>query len=74
MSIFYQIELIKDYYDITFDNFSIAMFHLVTTEFEKISEYARNFCQSLIESDDNFILVYPNMILVHCKNKRIRKF
>ncbi|MAV92550.1 MAG: UDP-N-acetylglucosamine 2-epimerase (hydrolyzing) [Candidatus Marinimicrobia bacterium] len=55
-----KLSFVKDYYDITFDNFSIAMFHPVTTEFEKISEYARNFCKSLIESDDNFILVYPN--------------
>lgn len=54
------LELVRNYYEIPFDNYAIAMFHPVTTEFEKMSEYAENFIASLEKSNVNYILVYPN--------------
>ena len=51
---------VKDYYDILFDDFAIAMFHPITTEYENIRAYAKNFVDALIESDTNYILIYPN--------------
>lgn len=51
---------VKQYYDIGFDDYAIAMFHPVTTEYEHIVEYATNFVDSLIGSDLNYVVVYPN--------------
>lgn len=51
---------VKSYYDITFDNYSIAMFHPVTTEYESIQSYAHEFVSALIESDRNYVVIYPN--------------
>jgi UDP-N-acetylglucosamine 2-epimerase (hydrolysing) len=50
----------KNYYDIPFDNFSVAMFHPITTEYKNIKTYAKNFIDALIESNINYILIYPN--------------
>ncbi len=50
----------KDYYGISFENYSIAMFHPITTEYDRIKEYSKNFVDALIDSDLNYILIYPN--------------
>ena len=54
------LEKVKNYYDIPFDNFAIAMFHPITTEYKNIKSYAKNFVNALIESHINYILIYPN--------------
>jgi len=54
------LETVKTYYDISFDEYAIAMFHPVTTEYERIRYHARNFVKSLMDSDMNYILIYPN--------------
>ncbi|MBD3842434.1 MAG: UDP-N-acetylglucosamine 2-epimerase (hydrolyzing) [Campylobacterales bacterium] len=54
------LEEVKKYYDICFDNFHIVMFHPVTTEVEKFGEYANNLVNALIESNENYIVIYPN--------------
>jgi UDP-N-acetylglucosamine 2-epimerase (hydrolysing) len=51
---------VKKYYNIEFDNFSIAMFHPVTTEFKSIQKDVKEFVNSLIDSDENYIVIYPN--------------
>src|SRR6218665_219859 len=53
-------EVVKEYYDIDFKEYAIVMFHPVTTEADKIKEYAENFVQSLSEVDENFVVIYPN--------------
>jgi UDP-N-acetylglucosamine 2-epimerase (hydrolysing) len=50
----------KNYYDIPFDQYAIAMFHPITTEYENIKTYAKNFVDALINSEINYILIYPN--------------
>ena len=50
----------KDYYEINFKNFSIAMFHPITTEYDNIKKYSKNFVDALINSNLNYILIYPN--------------
>lgn len=52
--------LAKSYYNIPFNNYAIAMFHPITTEFNKIKKYAKYFVDALIKSDQNYILIYPN--------------
>jgi UDP-N-acetylglucosamine 2-epimerase (hydrolysing) len=54
------LEKVMDYYDISFNDYAIAMFHPITTEYKKIKSYAKNFVDSLVESDTNYILIYPN--------------
>ena len=54
------LQTVKSYYGIDFDDYAVAMFHPVTTEVEKMEEYAQNFTKALIESGKNFIIIYPN--------------
>ncbi len=51
---------VKEYYDIPFKTYAIAMFHPVTTEFEQIETYAENFISALLESTKNYVVIYPN--------------
>lgn len=51
---------VKSYYEIPFDNYSIAMFHPVTTEVNEMEQYAENFVEALIESNGNYVIIYPN--------------
>ena len=54
------LKAVKKYYDITFQKFSIAMFHPITTEYHNIKEYASNFIEALEKSKNDYILIYPN--------------
>lgn len=54
------LETVKNYYEIKFKEYHIVMFHPVTTEVEKFSSYANNLVDALIESKENFIVIYPN--------------
>ncbi len=54
------LDLAKSYYDIKFEEYAIAMFHPVTTEFESMQEYADEFVDSLLEDSSNYVLIYPN--------------
>jgi len=54
------LEKVLAYYEIPFEKYAIAMFHPVTTEVERMKEYAENFVDALIRSKDNFVVVYPN--------------
>ncbi len=50
----------KRYYEIEFNQYAIAMFHPVTTEYERIKGYAKNFVDAMIKSNLNYIVIYPN--------------
>lgn len=47
-------------YEISFDNYAIAMLHPVTTELEQQAENARIFVESLLKSEHNYVVIYPN--------------
>jgi UDP-N-acetylglucosamine 2-epimerase (hydrolysing) len=55
-----KIALVKEYYSIPFDSFSILMFHPVTTEYETMKEAAANLIEAAIESKLNYVVVFPN--------------
>ncbi len=55
-----ELSKVKEYYDVSFKDFAIAMFHPITTEYKNIKNYSKNFLKALIESDTNYILIYPN--------------
>lgn len=50
----------KKYYNIFFKNYAIAIFHPVTTEFINIKKDIKEFVNALIESKENYIIIYPN--------------
>ena len=50
----------KKYYDIPFDHYAIVMYHPVTTEADQTQEHASLFVDALIDSGENYIVIYPN--------------
>jgi UDP-N-acetylglucosamine 2-epimerase (hydrolysing) len=50
----------KEHYEIPFDTYSIALFHPVTTEIERMRDHAREFVDALIESSLDYVVIYPN--------------
>lgn len=54
------IEEVKEYYEIPYDSYAVAMYHPVTTEVENIKEDAITFVQALKKSDKNYVLIFPN--------------
>lgn len=77
------IKKVKRKYEINFDQFSIAIFHPVTTDLKNLNTQIKNFIKSLEISDKNYILIYPNndlgseIILKEYKkiqNKKIKIF
>ena len=54
------IDTVKKYYNISFKNYAIAMFHPVTTEHQKVKKNVKSFVSALLKSGDNYIIVYPN--------------
>ena len=49
------LKLVKKYYDIEFSDYAIAIFHPVTTEYEKMQEYAENFVKAISNSTPKYI-------------------
>lgn len=54
------LDVVKEYYEITFDEYAVVMFHPVTTELDQILDQANNLVDALIESGKNYVVVYPN--------------
>lgn len=54
------LETVKNYYEISFDQYAIAMLHSVTTELDLLKEHSQIYVSSLIESGLKYIVVYPN--------------
>jgi UDP-N-acetylglucosamine 2-epimerase (hydrolysing) len=53
-------ESVKEYYKIDFDRYAIVMFHPVTTEAKQMKQYAEDFVNSLLLTNENFVVIYPN--------------
>ncbi|MGE8518572.1 MAG: UDP-N-acetylglucosamine 2-epimerase [Alcaligenes nematophilus] len=51
---------VKQYYDIKFNDYGIAIFHPVTSEQETIGKQAENLFNSLKNSNKNFVVILPN--------------
>ena len=54
------IDDVKLRYDIDFVDYGIVLFHPVTTEDELLNVYAKNLVDALIESQRNYVVIYPN--------------
>jgi UDP-N-acetylglucosamine 2-epimerase (hydrolysing) len=54
------LEFVKEYYQIKYDNYAIVMLHPVTTELKAIKKQVKTFVDALLESQQNYIVIYPN--------------
>ena len=54
------LESSKSRYDIDFDSYGILMYHPVTTEYDLLSGKIKNVVEAIIESKQNYIIIYPN--------------
>lgn len=54
------IEEVKEYYDIVYDDYSVLLYHPVTTELDKQRESADILVDALIESKRNYVVIHPN--------------
>jgi UDP-N-acetylglucosamine 2-epimerase (hydrolysing) len=54
------IDEVRTRYEINFQNYIIAMFHPVTTEYEFMEKYSKNFVDAILSSNENFVVIYPN--------------
>ncbi len=50
----------KKYYEVEYNSYAIAMYHPVTTEINETEEYVSNYMDALVESNLNYIVIYPN--------------
>lgn len=54
------LETAKKYYEISFEDYALVMFHPVTTEYASMKEYAVSFVDSLLEDNRNYVVIFPN--------------
>ncbi len=54
------IRKVKRIYKIKFDNYSILIFHPVTTEISKLKKQSKILFNTLKKSKNNYIIIYPN--------------
>jgi len=54
------IEAVSKYYEIPFRDFGVLIFHPVTTELDSLKDQIDQIVSSLIDSNKNFIVIYPN--------------
>ena len=54
------LDKVKNRYDIPFEDYAVAVFHPVSTEFDSIQHQISEFVSALIESKRNFVVIYPN--------------
>jgi UDP-N-acetylglucosamine 2-epimerase (hydrolysing) len=55
-----EISKIKQHYEIPFDNFSIVLFHPITTEIDFMHQFAKQFVDAILEIPNNYIVIFPN--------------
>lgn len=55
-----ELRIVKEYYQIEFENYAIALLHPVTTELREQEHNAREFVDALLASQRKYIVIYPN--------------
>jgi UDP-N-acetylglucosamine 2-epimerase (hydrolysing) len=54
------LDTVKTYYEIGFENYAVVMFHPITTEVKDMQQYANDFVAALLEDTHNYVVIYPN--------------
>tara|TARA_B100000795_G_C22796167_1_gene439418 strand:- start:1083 stop:2213 length:1131 start_codon:yes stop_codon:yes gene_type:complete len=55
-----EIDIVKKWYNIKFNDYAIGIFHPVTTDLKNLKMQCRIFIKSILDSKKNFVLIYPN--------------
>jgi UDP-hydrolysing UDP-N-acetyl-D-glucosamine 2-epimerase len=55
-----ELDVVKKYYQINFDQYALVMFHPVTTEVGEMQQYAENFVTALLKDNHNYVVIFPN--------------
>lgn len=51
---------VKNWYGIPFENYAVMLFHPVTTEVEDVERQIRELVDAVIDSQKNYVVIYPN--------------
>ena len=51
---------VRTYYELPFSNYGIVMYHPVTTEYAVIGKQVHEVVNALLESNEDYIVIYPN--------------
>jgi UDP-N-acetylglucosamine 2-epimerase (hydrolysing) len=51
---------VKQHYQLSFKDYAVLLFHPVTTEVDDMPQYTKNLVDAIIESGQNFVVIYPN--------------
>ncbi len=51
---------VQERYDIPFDDYAVFMYHPVTTDVDNLPNHIAQTIDALLESGDNYIVIYPN--------------
>jgi UDP-N-acetylglucosamine 2-epimerase (hydrolysing) len=54
------LQTVKEYYQIDFEEYAIVMFHPVTTEAKYMQQYADDFVEALLTDKNNYVVIFPN--------------
>tara|TARA_R110002020_G_scaffold355815_1_gene568473 strand:- start:519 stop:1640 length:1122 start_codon:yes stop_codon:yes gene_type:complete len=54
------LETVKAYYDISFDEYAVVLYHPVTTDFSNTKLNATRFADSLLQDNSKYIVIFPN--------------
>ena len=55
-----KIEDVCGYYEIPFPEYAIMMYHPVTTEYKDIEKHIQAVTEAIVQSGENFVVIYPN--------------
>ncbi len=55
-----RLPIVKDYYNLKFENYVVAMFHPVTTDYNNMKHHAIEFVNAILEDTNNYVVIYPN--------------
>ena len=56
----YDIDCVKKKYNINFDNYAIMIYHPVISEISLLKKKVKVLVDSIVESDKNYVVIYPN--------------
>ena len=54
------IEEVRKRYEISYDKYSIVLYHPVTTELNQIYDHVKNVVDAIKAYEDNYVIIYPN--------------
>lgn len=54
------LQTVKEYYEIPFKRYGVVLFHPVTTEASQMKQCAADLTAALLESNKNYVVIYPN--------------